>query len=340
MIKKNIKEVSDMIRQISIIVVVLSVTMTGLLQAYGTGSGAIITNMTVSNAQVATNLADPGTLSASFTNDAGIVNLGFIQGAKVRTTVTPGYDLSLVRFSTAMTNLSAVAGSFVTFDGIVTNFGNVTDPIVFKVSNIYTSVGWVGVNSYTLYTNGTPIGAATTGVDFTMPGVPAMGIVPFSIRLDVPMTALNGASNVFQVIVQNTAAPAGDTWPGAGAIAPATADTVNARDRQVYTLLASVQGPVLHLSKVADVNNARPYEYITYTISYTNVGSASALGVRIFDNIPSNTTNISGMSNSHMAGAWVANGTTPTTRQVRFTPNAGTIPAGEHGLVKFTVQVK
>jgi uncharacterized repeat protein (TIGR01451 family) len=337
--KKNIKEVSAMIRILFASLVVLFGALASSLQAYGTLSGSEITNMTVTNQHVNTNVVLSGALSAAFTNSAGIVGFGFVQGAKVRTTVNAGYDLSVIRMTNARTNLSAVAGSFVLFGGMVTNFGNSSDNITFKVTNIYATAGWSGPY-LSLLINSAVVQGPAAGIAYVMANVAPGAVVRYAVQLNVPGALVNGASNRLRLTVEDGIGVSGDAWPPAGAIPPAVADTANARDLQTNFLLASVQGPVLRLSKSASVANARPFELITYTISYTNVGAAAALNVRIFDNIPSNTTNISGMSNRHMAGAWVANGSTPTAKQVRFTPNGGVVPAGEYGLLKFTVQVK
>jgi len=55
----------------------------------------------------------------------------------------------------------------------------------------------------------------------------------------------------------------------------------------------TVTSPILHVNKVADVTEADPGDYITYTITYYNSGSGIATGVVITDTIPEHVTFVS-----------------------------------------------
>ena len=55
----------------------------------------------------------------------------------------------------------------------------------------------------------------------------------------------------------------------------------------------TVTAPILHVNKVADVTEADPGDYITYTITYYNSGSGIATGVVITDTIPEHVTFVS-----------------------------------------------
>lgn len=282
-----------------------------------------------------------GDLSAFFTNSSGVTNSGTVTGPSALTVVNSGYDLSMLRFTNSSgsgrTNNSAAANTFLFFNGFVTNHGNVSDSLVFTVSNWISTPNWV-TNIYTLYTNGILALGPSNTIRFTKAGVPPNNVVTYSVRLWTPSWIGNGASNMIFFRIHDSAPALGDTWPNAAAIYPATPDAGNLRDNQTNYLMARVQGPVLHLSKIANVINVRPFELITYTIFYTNVGSANALGLKIRDTIPNNTTNASNLQVSTNGSVYFASGTV-VGRQVRFT-NSGPVGPTKYGALQFTVRVK
>ena len=141
--------------------------------------------------------------------------------------------------------------------------------------------------------------------------------------------------------------------PGPGAIPPATQDDAALqRDYQTKNLFVSVAGPVIRLSKSVSSPGVRPYELLTYTIAYTNVGGAAAFNLQVQDILPTWTTNVTnslaislnGAAFNSMSGAVDADNAEFTSvagkAAVRFRPNGGTVNAGEYGALRFSVRVK
>ena len=64
----------------------------------------------------------------------------------------------------------------------------------------------------------------------------------------------------------------------------------NPYDQMPGEAQVTVTAPILHMNKIADVTEADPGDYITYTISYFNSGSGIATGVAITDTIPEHVT--------------------------------------------------
>lgn len=338
MMRKNInKRYALRMRYLIILISVLIFSSSGLF-AYGTLSGTILTNLHQTgqvNYFTATNAGD---LSAFFTNSAGVTNKGNVNGPNATTTVNPGFDLSMLRFTNGRTNNGAAANTYLSYGGYITNHGNQSESLSFTISNFISTPAWI-TNIYTLYTNGIVAAGPSNTIHFTKAGVPPNNILRYAVRLWTPAWIGNGASNEIYFHVNDGAPALGDSWPNSAAILPATSDAANLRDNQTNFLMARVQGPVLHLSKTVDVANARPFELITYTIVYTNVGSANALGLKIRDTIPNNTTNASNLLVSTNGSASIAGGAV-VGKQVRFTNFAGVVGPGKYGALQFTVRVK
>jgi uncharacterized repeat protein (TIGR01451 family) len=193
---------------------------------------------------------------------------------------------------------------------------------------------------YSLYTNGRQVGAAgTPSILAVLNPLPANSVVTLNLRVRLTNTLADGSTNLFQFYVDDQAPGAGDGWPTGAVLAPSLDDTGNARDYQNVFSVARVSGPIIRISKSVNLTSARPYDLLTYTIHYTNAGSAAAFGVTVRDTVPIHTTNAAGFSNAHNGGAWAANGALAGNKVV-FTPGGGTLNTGDRGDLKFTVQVR
>jgi len=356
------KEVNDMMRKyLSIIAVVLVMVFTSGLYAHGTGAGSIISNATASGSQ-STNTTGLGVLSGACTNSSGAIFSAFITNTTAVTThVDPGYDLSVPLQITSDTQFAS-AGSYVDFELYVTNWGNIADNIRLTVTNKGDSFG--AAFTYDIYTN--TIGAALVSganVVGTYSGLPVDSELHLWVRVNIPGVAPNNSTNRIQMTIADTVGAAGDAWPGVNAIPPATSDVGNARDSFLTTAwYVVVAGPVIQLSKSVDVSAARPYEDLTYTITFTNAGSATAQNLIIQDVLPNHSLLVvdsaEGNGNFNGAGAsglasvsyfsngttWVGSGSDSASSisnlsAVRWTI-VSNVDAGDYGTVQFTVRVK
>ncbi|MHB8173608.1 MAG: hypothetical protein ACYDFU_04005, partial [Nitrospirota bacterium] len=135
------------------------------------------------------------------------------------------------------------------------------------------------------------------------------------------------------------------TWSGAWTLAVGGTETlsfqaVTSNTRGTFTNTATASGtnfapvstgntapvqvlsPVMSLSKSADKTNVSPGGTITYTVTYSNIGDASAYTVVFLDNVPANTTYATGSTQgagttiqfSHDGGStWNSSDTAPVT---------------------------
>ncbi len=272
------------------LILFLSITLN--LSAWGVHQGVIITNAKIGNGN---NVADiPGEVVANYTNTAGKTNYARATNITI-STVAAGYDLSVINNPANQTN---GPGSYVEYTYIITNRANLSAQMVVKVSSNAASPDW-GASSYELWTNyNGSWGLLATGANIsnqTLP-IPPDNEFQLRVRVNIPTTAADGATNMFFFEIWDPAstgvAGTGDAWPGTGAIAPATPDTANARDYQSDYVLTVCAGPVIQLSKTVDLTSAKPFEVLSYTIHYTNIGSGPAYNVTVDDVIYTNYVRI------------------------------------------------
>jgi len=289
---KEYKGGDSMSKQFPLIfILILSICILSpqIIMGYGVPSGTIITNARDLDLN---DIADnPGEVVGSYTNTGGYTNYASANNITV-STVSAGYDLSVIN---TPANGSGGPGTAVDYTYYVTNHGNVSAQMTVRISSNAIDPAW-GASSYELWTNfGGGYGQLAGSANFIsnqLISIAADTGFELRVRVNIPGGASDGSTNEVQFDIwdpQGSAgAGTGDTWPGAGAILPATSDVANARDYQTDLVLTSVSGPVIQLTKSVNVTSARPYEILTYTIRYTNVGSASAYNVTIDDAIYTN----------------------------------------------------
>ena len=363
--KSQKKEVRDMMRKYLAIIAVVLVAVFGItgLYAHGTSSGSVVSNAVLSGSQDTNAATGYGALSGAFTNDSGSIFFAEITNTTAVTThVDPGYDMSPLAYSNSSYTQNGSAGGTVTFPFIITNWGNTADNIVIKVTNRGDSFGGTGA-FYTIYTQvSTQTFATGHNVSGTYPALAADSVLNFWVQVSIPSGAANNSTNRIFLSVEDTAGSTGDGWPGLNAIAPATSDAANTRDFQSTTALyVIVSGPVIKLSKSVDVSSARPYEDLTYTIHFTNTGSATAQKLVIQDVIPNHallvvdSAEAAGTFHGHAESAaysvtylsnasWVGSGSDNATSisnisRIKWTVSSN-IPQNVGGSVTFQVRIK
>ncbi len=94
----------------------------------------------------------------------------------------------------------------------------------------------------------------------------------------------------------------------------------------VHRVNRSINLPDLAIRKTADPSSAAPGEAITYTLAFSNTGSATAIGVVISDRVPISITNLHYNSNQAVA----ASGSFSYTWQVQ------NLPPGQGGVITIT----
>lgn len=260
-----------------------------MILGYGVPEGTIITNARDLDGD---NIADnPGEVVGSYTNVAGYTN--YAKATNITTsTVAAGYDLSIIN---EPANGSGGPGTHVEYTYYITNRGNVSAQMIVRASSNAADAGW-GASSYELWTNyGAGYGLSVDSTNFITNQLIAIAAdtgFELRIRVNIPGGANDGSTNQYFFELWDPAGIAGDAWPGDGAILPATSDAANARDYQTDYVTTTVTGPVIQLVKSVDITSAKPYEVLTYTIKYTNVGSAAAFNVTIDDVLYTNFVRI------------------------------------------------
>ena len=161
--------------------------------------------------------------------------------------------------------------------------------------------------------------ANTTFVSATGGGSLSGGVVTWNIG------ALNtGASSTAQLVVRVNSPLANGTVITNGSYQIDSNETAPTAGAAVTTTVSSA--PVLNISKTDAPDPVNAGSAITYTISYSNTGTADATGVAITDTVPTNTTFVSATGGGSFAAGIV-------------TWNLGNLPASASGSVQLVVQV-
>jgi len=161
--------------------------------------------------------------------------------------------------------------------------------------------------------------ANTTFVSATGGGTLAGGIVTWTIG------ALNtGVSSSVQLVVRVNSPLANGTVITNGSYTIDSNETAPVAGAAATTTVTST--PVLNVSKTDSPDPVNAGSDITYTIAYSNTGTADATGVAITDTLPANTTFVSATGGGTLAGGIV-------------TWAIGTLPASASGSVQLVVQV-
>lgn len=174
---------------------------------------------------------------------------------------------------------------------------------------------------------------AVDGGDSVIEGVPVTVAAGEEVCLIVRVIAPNGAPhNAKQLSVVS----ASFNYSNAS---PAMANDV--RTRQDVTTVGTSTTAGLQLTKSVDKASASPGEVLTYTITYTNAGSAPLEDLYIDDKTPAYTTFLTASSASlpdSLTGVSITNPSVGETGSIRWT-FTGTLNSGASSTVEFTVQV-
>lgn len=344
----------------SLVLVLAVVACAGSLLARGTTNNTLIFNAITGGSPNPLTATNAGELSASFSNASGVKSTAQVLTTMIQTKVTQGFDMSVALYTTPQ-DLPGAAGGFVTFTAFVTNWGNGSQMMGAMATNKdpgggdpnpHFTPGWT--NAYSIALDNVWQSPSNANNIMAFKSVPVGGVLRVDFRTRIPAGIPYGSTNqMFGIIFSYNNVPfPGDSWPGAGAIAPSTVDTNMSgspqRDIQIAFLVARAPDlAVIQLSKTVSTNLIRPYETITYTIKYTNVGSDPTINLKIGDWLSGTyfqtpTT----LEINHDNGGWVAAGADGTAGSlgnrvfVSFTPNAGVVAEGKGGRVRFTVRVK
>src|SRR3989449_63578 len=163
------------------------------------------------------------------------------------------------------------------------------------------------------------IPANTTFVSATGGGTLAAGVVTWNIG------ALNaGSSSSVQLVVQVTSPLANGTLITNSTYGIDSSETAPIAGAAITTTVSTL--PVLSISKSDAPDPVNAGSNITYTLSYSNTGTAAASGVVVTDTVPANTSFVSATGGGTLAAGVV-------------TWNIGALNAGGSGSVQLVVQV-
>ncbi|HKQ62682.1 MAG TPA: hypothetical protein VJS92_15435 [Candidatus Polarisedimenticolaceae bacterium] len=274
--------------------------------ALGTPAGTVITNTATVNYQDVN--GNPLTASAS-----------------VSTTVS---QVASVDISPATQAASADPGDQVCYAHTVTNNGNGTDVIDVTSAS---SQGW----TVTFYQDNAPVGTFDPGdtplVDNG--GAPAV---------DTGSLTANGQRTIL-VCVQVPAGTADGTVDNTTATVTSSFDN---GQTDSATDTTTINAPNLSVSKtVAPPGNQPPGTVLTYTITISNNGSATASSVQLTDPIPASTTYQAGTIVRDSVAQTDANDPPTDNSQYdsggnRVVVDVGTLAPGDSTTVVFSVQIQ
>jgi uncharacterized repeat protein (TIGR01451 family) len=290
---------------------VLAVSATGA-RAAGTLAGTTITNQAFVDYEDVNGNALPRVYSNT-----------------VETVVT---QVASVDVAPETVNRSGTAGSTVSFVSTVTNYGNGDDTFTLTagLSQACTDAGWTA----TLYWDENGNGVRDAGEDTV-----------------VTDTGVIGADAEFSVIIE-VSVPAG------AAINDTCATTLTATSQfdgtvsDSGTYNVSVLDAVLSVTKrIVDTTSFQPGDVVTYAITGSNTGTATAEGVVITDAIPANTSYVTGSVRIGAVGGSYDTAAAQTdaagddmadyniTNAGKITVNWGDAPAGQEGVIYFKVRI-
>jgi len=213
---------------------------------------------------------------------------------------------------------AALAGETITYPVTITNTGNGNDTIDLTANssngytaNIYYDANVDGVLQQSEIDAGT---ITNTGQ------LPADGTYSIIATVDVPADATDGTTDTLTVTATSQ-----------------TDGTVT--DTGTYT--TTVSAAVLDVQKTQDVNNPKPGDTITYTITYTNSGTvASTNSVVLTDPIPSDATFVTGSITIDGNSKTDASGDDEAEFSSNIvTANIGDVAPGGSGTLGFKVKV-
>ncbi len=226
---------------------------------------------------------------------------------------------------------TATPGTTVVLAHTVTNAGNVTD----RFDLTWTSSGDFAPTAVVLYRDADGTGTLT-------PGDLPLGDSDGDGTVDTGPLALGRSLAVLAVVSVPASAAFGDA--GTVMLRAVSSYQSGIADTAVETI--AIAQPALTLLKAADRASAPPASVITYTITFTNTGTADAHAVRVEDPVPAFTTYVAGsaagpgatIAFSHDGGAsFDASEAAPVTH-VRWDLPAA-LPPGGSGSISFQVFV-
>ena len=235
--------------------------------------------------------------------------------ATASTTVSQVYGVDV---SPPTQSETALAGTSAYYPATITNTGNGDDTfdLTATSSNGYTTNVYFDANGDGVLDES----ELAAGPIISTAQLPADGTYNVIVVVDIPAEAADGTVDV--VTLEATSQGDGTTT-----------------DTGVFT--TTVSKAVLTLVKTQDISNPEPGDIITYTITYTNAGSATAVNaVVITDPIPTDVT--------YVAGSIDLNGTPQTDASgddsAEFSGNTvtvspGNLAPGDSGTLTFKVQV-
>ncbi|RZU47727.1 putative repeat protein (TIGR01451 family) [Fluviicoccus keumensis] len=278
----------------------------------------------------------PGTAFAAAPNAgqsiSNIATASYNDGSGTPRSATSN-PVSTTVLQVASFTLDATQSKYVTLGGQVvyphtlTNTGNGTDTFLLNATNQAGDNFNLGTLAIYADADGNGVADNATNLAGTTVSLPRNGVFTFVVVGYAPASGLlDGNTAVVHVTADSqvfNAVPADD---------PAVQTNV---DTAIVTADA-----VINVTKSANVTQGPTGTQITYTLTYTNVGSNTATGVTLTDAIPAGATYVGG------TGLWNGAGQTDGVDGDVFsitgstvTASVGSVAPNVTGQIKFTVQV-
>jgi uncharacterized repeat protein (TIGR01451 family) len=180
---------------------------------------------------------------------------GSKNSGQAETTVEPAYAMQMTQ---TPTSTSGLHGTDVDYTFKVKNVSNCLDNLTFSISG----------NVWTTVLSADFTGSLAPDAEFTL-----------VVTVSIPLGASHGDTDNFSLTIRNqNGAGTEDNWPAAG------------NDEFVLPdVMTTALAPDVDLAVAVDKATAKPYENLTYTASYSNVGGANASSVEFRFAIPENT---------------------------------------------------
>lgn len=287
-----------------------TLTWTGNWSVGADGSGSSVKTLNFT----ATSASTPG----DYDNQASVSGSNFSQeltGPTATVTVVEAPSAAYFVIEKTVSPTTVLSGDTVTYTIVVTNVGGVNENAI-----VYEDI---------LPDGFTYIPGTTTGFSIADPSIDGQTLS----WLGSWRVSKNGGTRTLSFDAR--VAFKNGTYPNEATVYGETIGSFTTGT----TAVVEIQAPVLVLSKTVDIVNAAPGDTLTYTVTYTNTGTASASLITVLESIPVSTDYVDASASSTPAMDISFTTLNGVVTNIQFVQNNNLAP-GNSGSLSFKVRIK